>query len=228
MERLTSRDPSVGWEIVTSHLLLVLRHELAPPAIRVQAADVLDQLLLVASRTSTVDQPNRRNQTQILQTLASQAEPDSRLQSSTDIDLRRMALDTLFKILETNGHSFVTGWERIFDILRTACPSPLAFATPSPLPSRTDSPLESISEGQLSSRRSPTAFDFGTGSRSPVIVRTSFPSLQLICTDFLEGLTIDELRVCISTLAEFGKQGDDVNVALTVRRSPSRSHTVYL
>ena len=127
-----------------------------------------------------------------------------------------MALDALFKILETNGHSFVTGWEQIFDILRTACPSPLAFAPPSPAP---PSPLESISEGQLSSRRSPTAFDFGSGSRSPVLVRTSFPSLQLICTDFLEGLTIDELRVCISTLAEFGKQGDDVNVALTVRTS---------
>lgn len=224
IERLTHSASATGWDIVTSHLLLVQHYAVAPPAIRLQAAEVLDQILLAAPRalsTGRDEDAIRQNQKQILLALASQAEPESRPQSSTDIDIRRMALEALFKILETDGHSFVTGWEQIFDILRTACPSPLAFAPASPAP--TTAELETIEEmdgrNAISLRpgRSPSSQFFGDkSSRSPVLVRTSFPSLQLICTDFLEALTIEELRVCISTLAEFSKQVDDVNVSLTV------------
>lgn len=65
-------------------------------------------------------------------------------------------------------------------------------------------------------------------ARSPILVRTSFPSLQLICTDFLGVLEIHELRDCIGTLAEFGKQAEDVNVALTVSFYISSFSFVFL
>lgn len=210
VNRLTYRESNVGWDLVTSHLLFVQQYHLAPPAIRIQAAEVLDSLLLVSPKNLTTgdDESNRRIQTQVLVALAAQAETPVRIQTNVDIDLRRMALETLFKILETTGHSFLSGWESIFDILTSACPSPLSIQPLSPqLP---ELPLDSISEGTS------TKTYFEKPARSPVLVRTAFPSLQLVCTDFLESLTIDELRVCISTLSEFSKQTDDVNVSLTV------------
>lgn len=236
VHRLIYRDSSVGWDIVTSHLLHVQHYTVAPAATRLQAADVLDQILVVAPRNLSTggDDLQRRIQTQVLVALAAQAEPALRPQTSTDIEIRRMAFDTLIKILESNGHSFIAGWERIFHVLRTACPSALTYAPPSP---GEDSPhgvaLDRIDEDDAGDLLRPgtaggTVSYFGSSDKSaktPILVRTSFPSLQLICTDFLGALTIDELRDCIGTLAEFGKQADDVNVALTVRAFSFSSFT---
>ncbi|SCV74793.1 BQ2448_7822 [Microbotryum intermedium] len=231
LHRLIYRDAKLGWNLVTSHLLLVLHHTPAPSTIRLQAADVLDSILLVAPKNiaTAEDTLQRRVQTQVLVALAEQAEPHMRIQTSTDIEIRRMALDTLFKILENDGHSFITGWERIFHVLRTACPSHLQHPPPSPsapLDDMSSSGLDAISEdGDRSmsafSPLRPSGADYrneptmAKSSKNSVLVRTSFPSLQLICTDFLGALTTDELRDCIGTLADFGKQKDDVNVALT-------------
>ncbi|GAA5895692.1 hypothetical protein JCM8208_005301 [Rhodotorula glutinis] len=242
--RLIQQPPSVGWDLVTGHLLHVVHCTLAPTPIRIQAADVLGQLLVLAPKTlaslgkeSEIDLAERV-QTQVLVALAAQAEPGPRLQSSTDVDIRRMALETLLKILESNGHAFVTGWDRIFHVLRTACPSASVWAAPpSPVPSAGGAAsrrsLDTISEydglghgGMMTPLRADGAGyfarDAGTSAASTarsaktgVLVRTSFPSLQLICTDFLDPLSNDEIRDCIGTLAEFGKQGEDVNVALT-------------
>lgn len=142
MHRLIYRESSVGWDIVTSHLLHVQHFVAAPAAIRLQAADVLDQILVVAPRNLSTggDDLQRRIQTQVLVALAAQAEPAVRAQTSTDIEIRRMSFDTLIKILESNGHSFIAGWERIFHVLRTACPSPLALPPPSPSPGPLDTP----------------------------------------------------------------------------------------
>lgn len=219
VHRLIYRAPSVGWDLVTSHLLLVQHHVVAPVGIRLQAADVLDQILVVAPKNLSTggDELQRRIQTQVLVALAEQAEPAMRPQSSTDIEIRRLALDTLFKILESNGHSFVAGWERIFHVLRTACPPALAYAHSPAVDSRRS--LDTIDEhnDQIAVKQAGSYFGGEGVARTPILVRTSFPSLQLICTDFLGALTIDELRDCIGTLADFGKQADDVNVALTVR-----------
>jgi len=266
--RLIQQPPSVGWDLITGHLLHVVHCTVAPTPIRIQAADVLGQLLVLALKTlaslgkeSDIDLAERV-QTQVLVALAAQAEPGPRLQTSTDVDIRRMALETLLKILESNGHAFVTGWDRIFHVLRTACPSALVWAAPpSPVPSAgggaaaSRRSLDTISEydglghgGMMTPLRADGAGYFardsisgggggGTtsaasakGAKTGVLVRTSFPSLQLICTDFLDPLNDDEIRDCIGTLAEFGKQGEDVNVALTVRPSlsPSAARTEIL
>ncbi|KPV73179.1 uncharacterized protein RHOBADRAFT_2872, partial [Rhodotorula graminis WP1] len=224
MARLIERPPSVGWDLVTGHLLHVLHCTLAPTPIRIQAADVLGQLLVLAPKTlaslgkeSDVDLAERV-QTQVLVALAAQAEPGPRLQSSTDVDIRRMALETLRKILESNGHAFVTGWDRIFHVLRTACPS----ASHDGLghggmmtPLRADGAGYFARDSSGGGGAGGTSAASARGAKTGVLVRTSFPSLQLICTDFLDPLSNDEIRDCIGTLAEFGKQGEDVNVALT-------------
>lgn len=223
VHRLIYREPSVGWNLVTSHLLLVQHYTVAPPVIRLQAAEVLDDILIASPKdiSSGGEELVRRIQTQVLVALAEQAEPAIRIQTSTDVEIRRMALETLFKILENSGHSFIAGWDRIFPVLRTACPSHLAI-----LPSTPTGELDTIDE-EDSNNRSGFFLNTERQAKTPILVRTSFPSLQLICTDFLGALTIDEVRECIGTLADFGKQADDVNVALTVRFISHREKTNY-
>lgn len=46
------------------------------------------------------------------------------------------------------------------------------------------------------------------------LVRIAFPSLTLICTDFLSSLDADAMRQCITCLGHFGRQTDDVNISL--------------
>lgn len=203
------------------HLLLVMQYTAVPSAIRLQAAETLDAILLAAPRNIPTGDDGiiRRVQNLILVALASQVEPSARIQTSTDIEIRRLALDTLFKVLETHGHSFLAGWEQIFDALRSACPSHSPGVSPALHASSTDATLDTIGEDatdQHDQQRFSATSYFEKRAKSTALVRTSFPSLQLICTDFLSALNVGELRVCIGTLAEFGKQSDDINVSLTV------------
>ncbi|BGP27996.1 Endocytosis and vacuole integrity protein [Rhodotorula toruloides] len=235
VSRLVQRPPDVGWELLTSHLLFVLHSTSTSTPIRLQAADVLGSILTAAIKAlsasglaSDVDLQERA-QSQVLAALAAQAEPAPRLQLASDVEIRRLALDTLLNVLEANGHSFVTGWTQIFRILRTACPTASFFAPPSPVvPSAPRRSLDTITEhdgiGPMTPMRSSVGangyFNLGVdgaakSAKSAVLIRTSFPSLQLICTDFLDALDVEGLRDCITTLGEFGKQIEDVNVALT-------------
>ncbi|GAA5871435.1 hypothetical protein JCM3774_005599 [Rhodotorula dairenensis] len=243
MTRLITRPPPVGWDAVTSHLLLVSHCSSAPASIRLQATDVLTQTLLLALKALAtalaLDDADGRERVQnlVFDALAALAEPPARLQTSTDVEVRRLALKTLLQILEFNGHELVTGWKQIFHSLRSACPPANLYLPPIPSPSNTGQhSLDAISERDALASGTPIPvsgshsnggyFLAGGGGHSSgdasaravkgaALVRTSFPSLQLICTDFLEVLTVDQLRDCIGTLADFGKQGDDVNVALT-------------
>lgn len=240
MTRLISQPPEVGWDLITSHCLYLLHESTVPPTIRVQSTEVLTHTLLGALKAlagagaSDVDRQARVQQL-VFSALAELAEPPRRLQTATDLEIRRMALETLLRILETSGHALVTGWDRIFHILRTACPSGHSFLPPIPSPSIAGRfSLDTISERESLAPTTPVRASSSTGGyfmqpptqasaetsarvlKGAALVRTSFPSLQLICTDFLDALAIDELRDCVATLADFGAQGEDVNVALTV------------
>lgn len=47
------------------------------------------------------------------------------------------------------------------------------------------------------------------------LVRIAFPSLNLICTDFLSSLDPESMRQCITCLGHFGRQKEDVNITLS-------------
>ncbi|KAG0149101.1 hypothetical protein CROQUDRAFT_74492 [Cronartium quercuum f. sp. fusiforme G11] len=204
IRRIISEDPQLGWAPITSHLLAVQRHHDAPSNIRLQAADALDQILLSTPKhiLEAEESDQRRIQSQIIEILSHQTEPEARPQTSTDLEVRKLGFDTLFKIMENNGHSFIAGWLSILDILRTACPSPLADQVTS-------------SKRDPSRNHPPTTPSKHPTAKISTLIRTSFPSLQLICTDFLTALNLEELRQCISVLAEFGRQTEDINIALT-------------
>ena len=194
LSRLVSCDPGVGWNVITQHLLAVARHATALSAIRMQASDTLGELLLSAVRIGK----ESRIQRQVFDVLVRQV--DSRPVStilSTDYDVRSSGYQALNQILESSGHSLEVGWQTIFGMLDSVCRD-------SPAMTRTDS------SSSLAGSRPSTFANRGNAA----LIRIAFPSLTLICTDFLSSLDSQAMRHCISCLGCFGRQKNDVNITL--------------
>lgn len=195
MHRITTRSTELGWTIIVNHLLLVQHWPNAPANVRLQAAEVFDKILTAAVKDNT-DVPEGKQahiQENVFLALLRQAEAQDRSQISTDVEIRQAALGTLYSILESHGHALVCGWKTIFQMLQTACPT-----------------------ARMPPQAGGTETSAATASKMSQLVRVAFPSLQLICSDFLAGLSLEEARMCVATLTAFGRQVEDVNVALTV------------
>ena len=58
IHRLIYRPPDIAWDTITMHLLSVIRLPLAPQPIRIQAAQVLDEILL--GKKNHIHNPRKR------------------------------------------------------------------------------------------------------------------------------------------------------------------------
>jgi hypothetical protein len=111
---------------------------------------------------------------------------------STDIDAHKIVLEGLKSMLEQCGETFTSGWDIAFDIIGSV------FVEDN---FRDDG---SIKESKA------------TTTRSPRLIRSSFNSLQLICSDFLSSLPNSCFIILVDTLYNFCTQDDDLNISLTV------------
>ena len=185
-------DPEMGWMILTGHLLSIARHGGAPSTVRIQAAEILSDFLLGSMRVAK----DSKIQHLVFDVLVGQVkvEPVSHL-ISTDYDVRSAGYHTLNQILESSGHSLEVGWTTIFGMLNAVCHK---------------SDAESGSEMTHFKGR-PSSHHKGDAN----LVRIAFPSLNIICTDFLSSLDPDSMRQCIASLGYFGRQKEDVNITLS-------------
>ncbi|KAG8946446.1 hypothetical protein FRC03_001363, partial [Tulasnella sp. 419] len=213
LHRLIYRDPEVAWNMVTTHLLDVLRNQSAPPSIRIQAAEVLDGILVIAPRNVTSGPLQAQVQKRVLDVLAKQVFVEGPANAGVIVDIRKHALETLHKILQSSGHSLVVGWETIFEMLGSVC-QPLA---PEMVQSPSSDTLSPLPQSTASPRGRPTPLTGGLTKSTDGLVRIAFQSLTLVC-DSLESLSPDHLRLCIKTLGQFGRQ-QDTNIALTAAES---------
>lgn len=211
--RLIYRAPEVAWNTTTNHLLWVMDLSSAPQSIRVQAARVLDEILIVVPRnlTSSGDL-QAKVQRRVLDVLFKQIVPASSdvPATSTSIELRRMGLETLHQILQASGHTFVIGWGSIFEMLGSVC-KPAAL-------SRSQS-VDSIGTLSLQEtpRPKPLPLGYVNDRGYTALVKIAFQSLKLVC-DSVSVLSPEDLRLCIKTLGQFGRQAD-TNIALTAAES---------
>ncbi|PWN51612.1 hypothetical protein IE53DRAFT_43521 [Violaceomyces palustris] len=197
IERLTRLQSDKGWDEIVGHLLDLCCAESGLPKWRIQSAEVLDSTLFSGMGIEPLSQAKEdkaRIQRQVLDALAKQAILSERKAAATDVDVRRMGVETLQRILEAYGHALLLGWETIFEICSSVCkPSQGLKVSPTSVPS-TPNP----------------------NSRRPnSLIKIGFASLQLVCSDFLSALDLDQLELCISCLTDYGSQQEDVNVALT-------------
>jgi len=136
--------------------------------------------------------------------------------TSTSTELRRMGLDTLHQILQASGHTLVVGWETIFSMLESVCrPPTLGRAASSESVAHTQSP--GASPVMKSTRPIPLGLGMPSDKNYATLVKIAFQSLTLVC-DSVQLLSPEHLRLCISTLGQFGRQAE-TNIALTAAAS---------
>ncbi|TFK51181.1 hypothetical protein OE88DRAFT_1807990 [Heliocybe sulcata] len=212
IHRLIYRSPDVAWDTVTNHLLSVLRLPTAPSAIRIQAARTLDDILVVIPRNITSPgELQAQVQRRVIDVLAKQVIVDASeafTSSSTSAEIRRMGLETLHQILLASGHTLVVGWETIFEMLASVC-RPISSL---PIPEDASSP-----SSPATPRARPPPLGYVSEKSYTANVKIAFSSLTLVC-DSLSLLSPEHLRLCISTLGQFGRQAD-TNIALTAAES---------
>lgn len=193
----------------------IIRLSSAPSSIRVQAACILDEILVIVPRNlTTTGDLQAKVQRRVLDVLAQQIILDgsaSALGSSTGVELRRMGLETLHQILQASGHTLVVGWETIFEMLGSVC------KPPSPPRSNSVEPASNPPAPISAQRRKAPPLGYTNEKSYTVLVKIAFQSLTLVC-DSVSSLSPQHLRLCISTLGQFGRQAD-TNIALTAAES---------
>ena len=200
--RLTSFPPDEsGWYMLNAELITAASATSTAASVRCRAAEILVGIVLEAA-TATIEYPKEPRgvvQVLLLRTLSRSLQP---LQSpdremsvaihTADVDVHKIALEGLKRMLEQCGDTFVSGWEIAFEIIRSVFLS-------------SNRAEETVTKTSKSSK-----------TRSPKLIRSSFNSLQLICSDFLASLPNSCFLLLIDTLYKFCMQNDDLNIALTV------------
>ncbi|KAL2759336.1 hypothetical protein ACRALDRAFT_1039496 [Sodiomyces alcalophilus JCM 7366] len=204
--RLLAYPPEVsGWAALVSELIRTLGSSSINASVRLRAADVLVKLVLefVNVATSLEEADQRGNvQLQALEALRDALIPLRRgdreetvATQTTDVDIHKAILEGLTTLLENCGESLVSGWPITFEIIDSIFKGPGG------------EPGEEDSRG--------TGGQSALATRSPKLVRSSFNSLRLICSDFLASLPNACFLILVDTLYKFCSQDDDLNMALT-------------
>jgi hypothetical protein len=202
IDRLMVYNPDTsGWITLTSELIAAACAPSRPSSVRLRAAEILVRLILEAA-TATLplaDDDRSPIQLRLLETLRGALRP---LESSeremsvaihaTDVDVHKIILEGLKSILEQCGETFVTGWDIVFDIIGSVFVEDRLHE-----------------DGSIKESKATT-------TRSSRLIRSSFNSLQLICSDFLSSLPNSCFIILVDTLYNFCTQDDDLNISLTV------------
>ncbi|KAK4175062.1 hypothetical protein QBC36DRAFT_302295 [Triangularia setosa] len=202
IERLLIYDPEVsGWAPLTSELIITLSSTLNTAPVRARAAETLVRILLEAAATvaSQPEEPRGEIQQRLLEALRDSLLPlqtpnreVSVTNHAVDVEIHKIILEGLKSLLENCGETLVRGWEMTFQIIDTI------FIDRAFGPEKQDAEKRSV-----------------LLTRSIKLIRPSFASLQLICSDFLPSLPNVCFLNLVDTLYKFCTQDDELNVALT-------------
>lgn len=203
LERLLMNSPDVsGWEPLISELNITLSTPYLSAPVRAKAADILVRLVLEAANATASMTSDVRGQVQsrLLKAFRDALLPFQAVErersvtgQSIDTEIHRVILEGLKNILENCGESLVSGWDLTFEIIDSI------FVHKAPPSGGADT-------------------DAILTTRSIKLIKASFGSLQLICSDFLSSLPNLCFLNLVDTLYKFCSQDDDLNVALTVCR----------
>ena len=205
--RLLRKAPEEsGWNIVVDTLIDVLRSQDFDPDLRLKAAGSLSDLVGLTANSGIPEEHRDRVRYQGLAALMRQVESlyrrgrhENKASKACELEIHWLSLEALRASLEQYGDSLAPGWEHVLAVLR----SPFNHKC---YPKGTSRNNESRDQDLA-----PIA-----STKSPKLVRSSFGSLQLICSDFLSCVPPVCLPVLLTTVYLFCAQQDDLNIALTV------------
>ncbi len=194
LQRLCSLPSDQGWEVVASHLIKTFSNPRLPSPWRLQASQAANKLAYGAmSEAAEIsdDTQKLRLQGQALHILSNAGILEGRRATPVDMDVRTTTVENLYRVLETFGHSLACGWKTIFDVCSATCKSDKRSA-------------ETVQQTSAAAQKAQLA-----------LVKAGFSCVQLISSNFLSALDLEQIRGCCSCLNDYGGQEVDVNVALT-------------
>lgn len=192
MDRLIKNDPEIsGWTILTSELITAASSPSTASSVRLRAAEIHVRIVLESATASLQLPDDLRSgvQLRLLEALNRALIPlqfENRETTvsihTADIDVHKIILEGLKSLLEQCGETFITGWDIAFEIIGSV-----------------------FVENSL-------AENSKVSTRSARLIRSSFNSLQLICSDFLSSLPNTCFLILVDTLYRFCTQDDDLNI----------------
>ena len=209
MARLIGQSPETsGWSLIVNHLVSIAGSRDMGNNVRFKAAEVLNEVVVVAAKTVTAENTENVGEVQRRILAALKDGVENRFHSgladsatkSTELEIHRAGLEALNAILEHTGENLVAGWEIAFDIITSVFDSSMIWRRDSTVP-----PSPSFAIDENSTRM----------SKNVRLIRSSFSSLELICSDFLASLPTSCVLVLVDALFAFCGQKDDLNISLT-------------
>lgn len=202
--RLQARETrESGWELITEVLTNSLSFKGSSTETRIKAASILNSLILAVAALQENRSPDERDEIRrrVLVALLNEItslyqgdRSDSKMAQSCDVEIHRLALETLRLVLERCGDALGLGWDTVFSIITSV------FA-------------KAVSGDHIALDGDN---DDNYNTKSPKLLQSSFGSLQLICSDFLSSVPHSCLLILLETLYAFSCQEQDLNVSLTV------------
>lgn len=205
-----SANPS--WDLLIGELKAGLSTQSVNSSVRIKATEVFVDTVVIMGTFTVPDSDNQdllrtRALTAIedaITTMCKKAEAGLRESQNCGEEIHRLLLEGVRSILEQSGESVVLGWSTVFKILISTYSARTV--------------INSVEEIDLSSLRTTSA----------KLVRSSFGSLQLVCSDYLQFVPLACLHMLIDTLYLFCSQPLDLNISLTVSCSCNTSYLLPL
>ncbi|KAI1297775.1 hypothetical protein EDD11_006981 [Mortierella claussenii] len=205
VDRISSGEKgNTVWDIAVGYLIETSNHPAPSVRIRMQACDAISDIIIAAMAHAEQNSMAKQEETQMR--VMNNLRKLTQSHGNALVEIQRMGLETLNKLLQTSGQSLSFGWGIIFEMIQSSISTPSTKASLGWL----SEPAHGGTAEETSLRGSSTGAVKPTG-----LVRIAFPCLQLICTDFLSLLSARNLQFCIDTLAAFGYQTEDLNISLT-------------
>ena len=205
IDRLLATDLTEnGWNQIVDILLDVTSTPQFDSNLRIKAAEAIGSLVKSTSglngSTEIIDEVRERGLLALdrqIKTLYCNSEAENKSTKSCELEIHRLALEYLKSALEQYGDSLRQGWNHVFSIIASIF-------------EKSDSSLSGPLTGEV--------LPFQVGKpKSSKLVRFSFGSLELICSDFLDAIPQECLELLIDTIYYFCNQQQDFNISLTVR-----------
>lgn len=218
IQTLVTEKSFEGWNMVVNELIDICHSEYASTITSMRSAELLGLIIVESCKTLRTILPKDFNDSIFMEALIRLADIDStekadksekessklrRANKTSElrkIDLQKTVLDTIDKVLQTSGNDLRGSWNVIFNLLRSIILD-LDLIKPSDNP-----PIDNNKHDQLTNNMS---------NKYGLLIRSAFPCLQLICSDFLSLLSINMLKQCVGLVGLFATQKEDMNISLS-------------
>ncbi|KAG0005765.1 hypothetical protein BGZ65_010239, partial [Modicella reniformis] len=198
----TGEKGTTVWDIVMSHLIETSNHPAPSTKIRMQACDAISDIVIAAM--AQAEQTSMAKQEEMQMRVMNNLRELIQGHSNSMVEIQRLGLETLNKLLQTSGQSLSFGWGLVFEMIQSSIGTPYTKAGTESRPDRVVGDDGNGSQSTSAGTTKPTG-----------LVRVAFPCLQLVCTDFLSLLSARNIQLCIDTLGAFSYQTEDLNISLT-------------